>query len=366
MQNSQITIGLAIILGTVTVENAGAADICQAVLNAPLDVYNGTVSSSIKSAILDKFCSIHWSSVSELRKRAESIDTGGSVMNVFSGFLKTAKSSEESSVRQAFDSVCNDYNSSYSNQMFSSENRQSSDEIVRAWRDCAKRQIGLFSAVRSIEDSRDFKIDVSYRTVESNPTHFILQSPSDMAGFRCTFNGKETKNLDITAEGAAGDFVIDCQKTTANSAVVALNTSKGTIGPFDLTSDLLGQAYLRLDALGREITQLQQNSFVESNKVEAIQGGRFKIIAGTKVTISGGGGQRTEGSVTCVDGDLRGIAINAWGETYGPTPPARQYIVAADGHPDANDPSLIHARVLANSDPSYGSVQFYALCAFKQ
>jgi hypothetical protein len=242
--------------------NSSAADLCAAVLQAPLDTYNNTLTSSVKTAILDQFCSIQWSTSQELRKKTQSIDTSGKYAEVFSGFFKANENNDDQTTHANFNKLCSNYNSSYSDYVLSTVSTQTSDAIVSAWRDCAERQNGLYAAVHSVADSEAFVIEVSYRSDATPRPDLIVRSKSDGTGYQCHINSKEIENFSLAQSGTSGLFSIECKKLTGNSIIVVINTNQSDIGPFALSSKLLQNLSTRVDKLQAELVD-RDNAFTK-------------------------------------------------------------------------------------------------------
>jgi hypothetical protein len=239
--------------------NSSAADFCAAVLHTPLDTYNKTLSSSVKTALLDQFCSIQWSTAQELRKKADGLDSGGKYTEAYSGFFKANQNSDNQATRENFDKLCSNYNSTYSDYIFSNVGTQTSDAIVNAWRDCAVKQIGLYSAIHSVEDSEAFVIEVSYRSDAQPRPDLVVGSPSNGPGYQCHINSKEMSGFSIARNNTSGLFSIECNKTSPNSIIVTINTNQGDIGPFKLKSGLLQNLSTQVDKLREELVELRRD-----------------------------------------------------------------------------------------------------------
>ena len=279
---------LAAILFSFTIQYARADNnFCDVVLTShAFNTYNYEYQENISQATSDLICSLHISNQNELHNHADSLSTGGQYGAV-SGFLNAAQSSQNSSIENTYDRICNKHDSAFARSVFNSMQSQITDQNVQAWEKCVDKRTGLFSALKASTDNKTFNISVQYIKQEVNPPELILKGIDEKYGFDCSIDGKPIQDFAVEKNGYPSKFAITCTRPSANTNnLIAINSTLGEIGPFEVPSRAFSDLTSRVDALQQAASKQTDVSppfhFAIEEKEKLIPYSDYKFCALTK------------------------------------------------------------------------------------
>jgi hypothetical protein len=251
-------VGMALVMLAVP-SNAADSDICAAVLsNKAFNTYNTTFQSSISDQTARLICTLHISNRQELRNQSASLGIGGQY-GAISGFLDAAESSGSRSVEETYDKMCNKNDTSFIKNVFLSQQMQITSENVRSWERCVEitSSSGLFSALHVSTDNKLFTITVNYKKPQINPQKLVLQDIDKRYGLTCLVIGKSMAGFAPEENGLSGNFSITCERPDPNTNnTIAINTSVGDIGPFEVPSKAYSELTLEVQQGAAQVAGL--------------------------------------------------------------------------------------------------------------